>query len=92
MGLQPTAWHSKNNLPNYPIYTSERDPHSYEVTYKKLQIKLRKFFETPTGFKPMTFATGVMLYQLSYEASLEASLYHIHMTSCYLIYLDNQWV
>ena len=41
--------------------TNERDPH-------------KKNSETPTGFEPMTSAILVhaMLYQLSYEASLEA--------------------
>ena len=48
--------------------TSESDPPSYKViTYKQLQIK------APTGFEHMTsIITGVMLYQLSYEASLES--------------------
>ena len=39
---------------------------------KQLQIKPRilkeKKSEAPTGFEPMTCYTGVMLYQLSYEA------------------------
>ena len=38
-----------------------------------LQIKPRKKSESPTGFQLMTLRdTSVMLYQLSYDASLEA--------------------
>ena len=40
--------------------------------FKQLQIKPRKSSEAAMGFEPMTCNTGAVLYQLSYEALLEA--------------------
>ena len=54
------------------IFTSESDPHSYVVTWAFTNKALKK---PPPGFEPMSYTvcdTSAMLYQLSYEASLEA--------------------
>ena len=56
------------------MYTSESDLHSYEITNINIVTNIaQKNSEAPMGFEPMTsHNTGAMLYQLSYEASLEA--------------------
>ena len=56
-----------NSFPTILNPTSESDPRSYEVTYA-----VTNYMRLQRDSNPDLRDTGAMLYQLSYEASLEA--------------------
>ena len=58
--------------------TSESDPHTFVVT-KAVTNKAWKTFWGSSGIRTHDLCdTGAMLYQLSYEASLEAGQVRVH--------------
>ena len=62
-----------NSFPTILNPTSESDPRSYEVTYAVTNYKAqKKILRLQRDSNPDLRDTGAMLYQVSYEASLEA--------------------
>ena len=63
---------------NRPTRRAPTGSNKSQLTSESDLRDLRKIPEVSTGFEPMSSAPGAMLYQLGYEALLEAGQEHAH--------------